>query len=428
MTADESIPAAAVAAPQKTGGGGPASFGTSAVQTLLCVYLFANPFPHVTAVKEISFYLSVTIAIYLIAARKIGFAFKTPLALPFALFVAWSCIGLFFALNRPNTFHDLYAHLLKYMILYYLLVNFFLHEKSLKLLVSTVVLSTMAYSVWMILYFYLLSGNSMTVKLGLYMDEIPSNIVAITTLFGTICGFYLCSREAIPWRKWLFLFATAASATATLATQSRGALLAMFAAVVLSAARNRKQVLVFILCILLLVSALPVKYRLLPGSLIDKVRFDDRTHIWYTFVEMLKDHPIAGIGFGMQTYYDVDLLNKYNARVPEKYRQPVPHKAPHNLLVDIAVRTGIVGFVLFLFIFLRFLRMGYQLSRGKSTEQEKDWALCFLASFAAVFIQGMFENTLSGPPAVILYALFALMTISWRLQERRAGSGKVPSA
>jgi len=73
-------------------------------------------------------------------------------------------------------------------------------------------------------------------------------------------------------------------------------------------------------------------------------------------------------------------------------------------------------------------RQGYQLSRGKSTEQEKDWALCFLASFAAVFIQGMFENTLSGPPAVILYALFALMTISWRLQERRAGSGKVPSA
>jgi O-antigen ligase len=160
---------------------------------------------------------------------------------------------------------------------------------------------------------------------------------------------------------------------------------------------------------------MPVKYRLTPDAIMGKIRVDDRTHIWYSYIEMVKDHPLTGIGFGMQTYFDENLLNKYNERVPSKYRQPVPHKAPHNMLVDIAVRTGLIGFVLFLYIIFEFLKMGWHLLRSGKDEFIRHWGLCFLVTFLAIFIQGQFENTMSGAPAIILYTILGMMAILWRL-------------
>jgi O-antigen ligase len=133
---------------------------------------------------------------------------------------------------------------------------------------------------------------------------------------------------------------------------------------------------------------------------------------------MVKDYPITGIGFGMQTYLDENLLNKYNEKVPAKYRQQTPYQAPHNLLVDVAVRTGLVGFALFLYIIFKFLRVSWQIITSGKDDFVRHWGLCFLAAFVAVFIQGQFENTMSGPPAIILYTIFAMMVILWNIQSQ----------
>jgi O-antigen ligase len=134
---------------------------------------------------------------------------------------------------------------------------------------------------------------------------------------------------------------------------------------------------------------------------------------------MVIDYPITGIGFGMQTYYDENLLNKYNERVPAKYRQRPLHKAPHNLLVDIAVRTGLVGLALFLYIIFKFFQVSWQIIKSGKDDFIRHWGFCFLAAFVAVFIQGQFENILSGPPVIILYTIFALMTILWHMNTKK---------
>jgi O-antigen ligase len=130
---------------------------------------------------------------------------------------------------------------------------------------------------------------------------------------------------------------------------------------------------------------------------------------------MTKDYPIAGIGFGMQSYYDKALLDEYNARVSIKYKQHVPIKAPHNFLVDVAVRTGLVGLGLFLYILFASIRMSWNVIRQAKDNFLSDWALCCMGALFAILIQGLFENTMSGPPAIVLYAIFAMMTILWRL-------------
>ena len=108
---------------------------------------------------------------------------------------------------------------------------------------------------------------------------------------------------------------------------------------------------------------------------------------------------------------------KYNQEVDEKHRMTHLYNAPHNMIVDTATRVGLVGLALFLYALFMFLRMGWHLIRNGRDEFAKHWSLCIMGAFVAVFIQGMSENTLSGPPAVILYVIFAMMTILWRMQD-----------
>ena len=57
------------------------------IPLLMGIYIFFNPFPHTTAIKEICYYLSVFMIVILILSKRIDFTFKTPLLLPFGFFI-----------------------------------------------------------------------------------------------------------------------------------------------------------------------------------------------------------------------------------------------------------------------------------------------------------------------------------------------------
>jgi O-antigen ligase len=385
------------------------------IPILLGIFIFFNPFPYVTAIQEISFYSPVLILLILIVLKRTDFSWRTPLSIPFLLFVLWSFCGLFFALNKENSIHDFYAHLLKYVIVFYLLFNFFKTKERLLILIWTIVVSTAIYSVWMMVYFYLILGNPLSTKLGLFMDEIPSNLVGISTLFALLLSIYQLTKEKVVYRKIILTISLCATAVATLATQTRGAILALFVSLFISFPKNRKILTVFFLFLAIAIFLMPVKDILTPHALMNRFRVGDREKIWYCFGEIIKDHPITGIGFGMQTYFDENLLNNCNERVPIEYRQDIPLKAPHNLVIDIAVRVGIVGLLLFFYIIFVLGRMSWQIIKSGKDDFISHWGLCFVAAFVAVFIQGFLENTMTGPPAIIFYTIMAMITILWHL-------------
>lgn len=390
-------------------------FLNQGIPILMGIFLFFNPFPHTTTIKEICFYLSTFIVLLLLVFKKATFSFKTPLSIPFALFVLWSFVGLFFALNKPNSIHDFYAHLLEYIAFYYILVNSFNTRKRLVGLIWVTILSAAAFSIWAITYFYFFLGNDISTQLGLGFTEIPINIIGIVTLFAIILSLYLFRQKTNIYRKTSLVICLIITSLATLLTQTRGTLLAMVFSLTILSLKNKKVLMVFTVSLLIAIAFLPVRHRLTMENIINKLRDDPRTGIAYNFIGVIKDYPITGIGFGMQTYADEKLLAKYNARVPANYRQPVPYKAPHNLLIDVAVRLGLVGLALYLYIIFAFIRTGWKTIRHGRDDFIKSWGICLMAAFIAVFIQGMFENTHSGPPAIVLYAIFAMMTILWRL-------------
>jgi hypothetical protein len=62
--------------------------------------------------------------------------------------------------------------------------------------------------------------------------------------------------------------------------------------------------------------------------------------------------------------------------------------------------------------------MSWKILRYAKGDNLKSWALCTTASLMALLIQGLFENTMSGPPAILLYTLFAMITILWSIDRR----------
>jgi len=388
-----------------------------AVYALTGVLIFFNPFPKLTAVEEISFYGAFFLFL-IMAMLKGGIRMANPLTLPLGLFFAWACIGLPFALDAGNSGHDVYAHLFKYLVIFYLLVNVFATEKRLGQLILIVIASTTVYAVVTMSHFYLILGNPLTVKLGYRMPwEIPTNVIGVLTIAALIfCLFRLLERKTAPER--IILAAALFMLTAaTLATQTRSAIGAMIVGLIVAAPRLKKVLLIFLPLILLMVFVMPVKNRLDPGSLLNKIRTDDRINTWRIFYEMAKDHPLTGIGFGFESYRDDALLAKYNARVPERYRRPVADKAPHNFIVDTAVRTGFVGLALFLFIMLRMLWTAGRLALRGRSPLVGSWSLAMLAASSSWIVQSMFENTLSGPPAVVLILIMAATVILRQLDQ-----------
>jgi O-antigen ligase len=271
----------------------------------------------------------------------------------------------------------------------------------------------------MLIYFYVMLGNDISIKLGVYnnqfQSEIPSNIIGISTLFAMLLSLQQLSREEFGYRKLILCICIFMTAIATLATQTRGTLLAMITALLLLVLKNKKITIIFCLFLAIFLAILPVRNILTPQAIIYKIAEDERPKYWYLFGEIVRDYPVTGIGFGMQTYLDEGILKKYREKVPAAYRAREFFNAPHNLLVDTAVRTGLIGLFLFLCIIFKYLQISWKIIKHGKDPFIRNWGLCFLATFVAVFIQGLFENTMGGSPAIILYTIFGLTNILWKL-------------
>lgn len=393
---------------------------TLSVPILMGIFLFFNPFSHTTAIKEICFYLSVFIVLILICFNKINFSFKSPLTLPFALFTAWAFIGLFFALYKENSIHDFYAHLLKYLAIYYILINFFNSDKRLIILSWIIIVSATIFSIGGMAYFYLVLGKNIA-KTRMTFQETSINIIGFVSILALLLSIHLLPRTGMLYKKILLLISLAVTSTITVMTVSFATLIAMVFSIFVLFPKNKKIVVfVFLLFVttfvITILAFIPAKERISTNYLLNKLQNEERIKIWYTYFEIFKDHPISGIGFDMNDmWHDQKLWDKYSDRIPSEYR--VPTKAPHGILISTTVRLGLVGLGLFFYILFIFFRMSWIVVKKGKNEFIKSWGLCITAAFVAWFIKGMFEPALSHVPAIISYTIFSMMTILWKLTK-----------
>lgn len=388
------------------------------VPVLMGIFVFFNPFPHTTSIKEVCFYFSVVIVLILLLIKKEVFSFKTPLLLPVGLFAFWAFIGIFFALNKENSIHDFYSHLLRYILLFYILIHFFRSKKDLVNLSWIIIISSSIFSAGAIFYFYYILGHPLSTRfaaVGLeagLLTQTPVNIIGIITLFATILSLQNLFTETHLQRRLLLVFCLLPLCVAIFLTQTRSTLLALFFSAILLFFNNKKIVIVFLSVMLIITFIGPIKKRMSHVNIYTSLRMGISS-ITY---EITKDYPITGIGFGMQTYGESVDLKAYNDRVPDIRRNYI-HTDPHNIVLDIAVRVGFVGLVFFFYIIFIFFRMCWRCITHGKDDFIKNWGRCIASCFIAFFVIGLFQPVFSHMPEVILCIIFSMITVLWRLNN-----------
>jgi len=148
---------------------------------------------------------------------------------------------------------------------------------------------------------------------------------------------------------------------------------------------------------------------------------DPRIKIYHLFMEVCKDHPLIGVGFGRQTYTNPHLvdLKKYNENLPIEYRMKPNwiYNCPHNAYLDIAVRTGIIGLMFFLTIPALTLSMLWKTWENARSNDYRSWVVCLLAGFLSIMIQAVFIDFYD-PSLVSLFTTLAMITILWNLVRK----------
>lgn len=390
------------------------------IPVLMGIFVFLNPFPHTTAVKEVCFYAAAFLSFVLAGFRKIDFSFRSPLTVPFVLFALWAFIGLFFALDRENSIHDYQTHLLKYLALYFILINAFHTRERLFRLSGIIIVSATLFSIGEIVYSYGILGRGISAKLVTGTPEVAVNWVGIIVIPAAILALRNVVTSQRRNVRVVSLVCCLSALAVCVMTQARSALLALFLSAAVLFFRNRK-VLLACLGILLVFSMTPSM----------RARFTDmesvvaRLSTYRITYQVIKDYPVMGIGFGMETYGNgkhID-LEAYSRRIPEKYRVYI-YTDPHSMPFSVAVRTGLVGFALFLYILFASFRMGWERIRQGKDDQ---WGRPLMAALVAVLTIGLFEPFFSHVPEVIFFTLLAMITVVWKWGEPRAVQrGKQP--
>ncbi len=198
-----------------------------------------------------------------------------------------------------------------------------------------------------------------------------------------------------PLKRWIFMGAFILGGCALLATFTRTNIVSfsvsMIIVLVLSMKRRfwnvqKRNMIVVILCIAV-VSALPLvpKFydRMLhanPGS--GGVRIDYNR----TSLEMLKEHPLFGVGINTYTETLADMGNPLGLMD----RMPEGQAVEHNLYVLIAAETGIVGFMAFALIMIMIIRKALECYRS-SNILVSAIGISMLSSYAGFFARSLLD-------------------------------------
>ena len=387
------------------------------IPVLMGTYIFLNPLP-LSAVNEFCFYLSLAALIILISFKKTAFTILSPLTLPFILFFLWAVFGLFFTLDFQNTLHDLLGHLLKYLIVFYLLVNYFNSQKKLEILSLIVIASATIFSIGAIIQYYFIEAFPFSARLGLtFRGAMQTDLIGFITTFASILALHLLHKNKTRTYKILFVTCFLITTAATLLTQSRGTLIGLCASFIILCFANKRNLIIVVLAAVIIF--------LMPGMR-DRIKNegftkDSRTKINRVTLEVIKDHPFAGLGFGMEIYGNKDLvpLEKYNNKLPLEYQQHgLMVGSPHNIILDIAVRTGVIGLILFLYVLLTSLWVLWKTFRLTKNEHYKLLAIYLFASLTSFLLPALFADTMFGPRAIIFYTMLAMITILWNIVQK----------
>lgn len=415
MLGDTAVPGA-TGWPEKIG---QAAFG------LIALVVALNPFPHTTTIQQAAYYLSLLLTVcYLVRQRDISFL-QTPFTLPVALFTLWACIGLFFAIDVETSVHDFRAHLLEYIALYIVLITFVHSPQRLVILAWLIVLFMTMAAALELYKFYGAGGHPWSERFILADPQYPVGPFGVMAFYAALLALTLLRLQK-HWGRLLLIPCLLLLLITVFCVQTRAILVAMPFAFLMFF-WHKKKVMALALALSLTAGGFIVTV-VRPGT--TTTGYIPRLTINYISYLLLKEHPIMGIGFGISTFGNPKFIDHkaYMAQVPASIRkEDEPITNPHNMWLEVPVRTGLVGLALFVAIVVTGFRQSFRLATQGSDERAQLWGMTGAAALVFFCIYGLFNAVFLDFIETLLCVSLAMVTCVSRWRPDRTGDGPPPA-
>ena len=124
---------------------------------------------------------------------------------------------------------------------------------------------------------------------------------------------------------------------------------------------------------------------------LEELSVKSRLGIWKSSFDSILKHPLLGVGIG-----------NYAVVLDEDVSAAKKGASAHNLYLDVASETGLLGLIAFLLILLAIFKKSI-----KSAISDKQYALCFLFFFVWILIYNLFDVVLFNDKALLFFMVAA---------------------
>lgn len=267
-----------------------------------------------------------------------------------------------------------------------------------------------------------LNLNELVGSLPLLARPSNANNVAGALETAVPLALALVAAGRAPWRT-LGAVALAPLAVMLILLQSRGAWLAVLMGLVVYATLYRRWVLPFVPLVLLgglwlngaVGSAAPTT-RAAPSAE-QVVTLGDRTEVWSEAARLIAHAPLTGIGVNGFAVYGAPVIGEGTGLYP------LVGSHAHNLVLEVALDTGVVGAAALVVILAIAVRSAWRVyRRAERGSTGRALAIGLLAMFAVIATHGMFDTVFWGFKAgLFMWAGVALALALERSMMTRKG-------
>lgn len=346
---------------------------------------------------------------------------KSNIDIPIILYLIIIVISTITSINFTGSLRDLALHLggLSFV---FVMVNSIKTKNAFNAIVTVLVLSATLVALYG-LYQYVVGveidaawldvENNPDVRVRVYSVFHNPNILAeyLIMIIPLSVGLFWYTKKIS--KKIIFLGTTLIMVLAMLMTLSRGSWVGFaFSALVFILLLERR----------LLLSVVPISLGavyFLPQSILNRImsigNFADssiayRFTMWDITMDIIRDYPIAGVGFGHLPF----------KQVFETYIRTMPIYHSHNTYLQTAVEMGIPGLLVFLFLLFVVFKYGILKLVKCDDRYIRILSASALSSLGGVLVHGMAENVLYLPR--IIFTFWIIVGLILTLDRIRGGN------
>lgn len=356
------------------------------MEWLIYILIFVTPFS-ISGANIFSALLFLVFISRLIISRDISFLREDFVKLVF-VFIIYILLSSIWAYNVLNVFDEFVGHVLPFVVMFISIITIVKEEKQIKNILLIFIGTNIVNSI----YSLYLSTKVARVE---GFTHSPNRLADIFLMFIILNISILLFEKKVKW-KLLGLISTLLGVGGIIVTYSRGGWLSLLAAIfIVALLRSKKVVLIFMIILLIIPLFMPdaVMNRFKSITDLNESSNRGRILIWKAGINMVKDHPILGVGWhNVKHIYKDYKLHSHDTIYVQL----------HNVYLHILAELGIIGLFIFLVLITQLIKISIQLLR----KQKLSITIAFMGILVGMLVHGLVDVTIRSIEVGTIFTYF----------------------